>query len=154
MGFGLSKIGIIVFAVAVLFPAQVLAGLGDDERSVEVDRRALSGDKSVATTGSYRVYEIHTNSRQTVREYVSLTGSVFAITWRGARQPDLSQLFGTYYNEYLAAERVTPPSVGRAPRTTESTNVRVHKFGHMGDVRGKAYIPMFVPDGVDPKGLP
>lgn len=129
------------------------ASLGQHEGSAESDRIALHGKRTVSQDASYRVHEITTDTRQTVREYVTASGQIFAVTWRGARQPDLEQLFGEYYAEYLEAERATPVPAGRAPKVTSSINVTVFKMGHMGDVHGKAVLPRFLPDGVQVRDL-
>ena len=39
----------------------------------------------------------------TVNEYLSANGTVFAVSWRGPRPPDLSQLLGPYFAEYQTA---------------------------------------------------
>jgi hypothetical protein len=153
MGFSARRAtAMAILAMAVSIPSQ--ATLGEHERTVEADRRMFHAQAAQRQDGAkYHVHQIMTDSRQLVREYALPDGTIFAITWRGAHQPDLEQLFGTYYKEYVDAEVNTAVPPGRAPKITSSTNITVSKFGHMGDVRGKAVIPQFVPDGVSARDL-
>lgn len=80
-------------------------------------------------------------------------GTVFAVTWNGLGEPDLSQLFGTFYNEYEQANKGTATPTGRLPKKVQSDNLVVFKSGHMRHVTGKAYNPNLVPSGFNLKDL-
>ena len=132
--------------------ANALASLGDSEATVEKDRQMMHATRKMTPHETYRVHEI-VEPEHKVREYVTPDGVVFAVTWRGMGQPDLQQLFGAFYQEYQEADIASHRPVGRAPKKVKSTNMITEKFGHMRDVRGRAYIPNLVPAGVDLKDI-
>jgi hypothetical protein len=140
---------ILAFLLTFALTSQgALASLGDRENSIEGDQAALHGSRKMVSHSLYRIHEI-IDHQQIVREYVSTDGIVFAVTWRGSAQPDLPQLFGSYYKEYKKAELSSVRPVGRAPREIISQNIIAEKSGHMGDIRGIAYVPSLVPQGFD-----
>lgn len=129
-----------------------MAGLGGDSASIERDRQAFHGKKTITIHDLYQTHEITTDA-QTVREYISSDGNVFAVTWKGGVPPNLSQLFGAYFQEFTQAESSSAKTKGRSPKTIKSTNMVVEKFGHMRDLHGKAYITKLLPQGLDPKEI-
>src|SRR4051812_2811446 len=83
-----------------LFVSQGFCSLGDDEASIGKDRQALKAKKpEVYSKDKYSIHEIQLPGR-IVKEYLSRGGRVFAVTWRGASQPDLAVLLGSYFKEY------------------------------------------------------
>jgi hypothetical protein len=90
-----------------------------------------------------------TTSAHTIKEYETLDGQIFAVTWRGISRPRLAQIFGNYYQEYAKTEAATPVPRGRAPFKLTSSNLIVEHGGHARDVRGRAVMPALVPNGVD-----
>lgn len=139
-------------AVAILSHDYAQASLGKEEASVEADSRSFHGVRKMSSKEGYRVHEITTNS-QSIREYVTTDGVVFCVAWNGMTQPDLTQLFGSFYQEYRDAEAKTPRPAGRRPLTIKSDNVVVSRGGHMRDVRGKACIPNLTPSNIDQKDI-
>ncbi len=129
------------------------AALGERETSIDSDRQTLQGNRnSTAVTSQragYRVHEIDYDSTH-VREYVSLDGTVFAVSWRGYSRPDLSVLLGNYFQEVSDATS----AARRGERTIETQNVTLKRYGHMRDVGGKAYVSDLVPAGVNVSELP
>ena len=73
----------------------------------------------------------------TVKEYLSPNGTVFAVSWRGPRPPDLSQLLGSYFAEYQTA--AAAPHAQRGHLLVQTENLVVETSGHMRDLRGRAY---------------
>ena len=139
------------------------ASLGGPLSSIQADRQALLGKKEKFASKSaqnaknvqnanleksYSVHEIQLSGRS-IREYLSSNGIVFAVTWRGVSQPDLSVLLGSYFPEYKAATAQLRNQRRGTPQVIRSKKVVVEKSGHMRDVRGKAYLPEFVPVGFD-----
>jgi hypothetical protein len=89
-----------------------------------------------------------------VREYVSGTEVVFAVTWKGRFMPDLKNLFGRYFQQYSdAAKAERSKYVGRRPLNIRTAGLVVHQSGHMRAHFGRAYIPGSVPEGVDVKEI-
>ena len=142
--------------LSVLISARASAALGDRESSVESDRKILQATaKATAASAdaSYTVHEMDSNGN-TIREYVTTDGVVFAVTWQGIKRPDLSVLMGAYYSEYNSADQKREKSVGRQPVSVKTTNVVVRNAGHMRDIRGRAFVPNLVPAGVNVESLP
>jgi hypothetical protein len=141
-------VALAVLGVLSALSAPARAGLGGDIGAVEEDRHRMAGVmKPAVSRGGYTVFEISTVGR-TVREYVTSDGKVFAITWQGASQPDLSGLLGDYYAEFSAMPKtIAGGRIRRAHHELESANVRVERSGHLRDARGRAYVKP-LPEGV------
>jgi hypothetical protein len=138
------------FIIAVLAAAQqAQAALGESVDSVASDRKALSAMQRATTT--YNGYTVHefASDATTVREYVSPSGIVFGIAWNGLTYPDLTPLLGSYASEYQNALQQTPRMPGvRRRSVVQADRVVVEKWGHMLDLRGRAYAPALIPPGV------
>src|SRR4051794_6422217 len=79
------------------------ASLGDTKTSIQKDQKALKGKRGkVLSRTDYSVHEIALKER-VVKEYVLSNGTVFAVSWQGVSQPDLSVLLGQFYEEYEQA---------------------------------------------------
>ena len=161
--------------VTTLGASSAHATLGRHESAIEDDRRALSGVlRSPVTRGqnvaTYRVYEIVTGGR-TLREYVAHDGTVFGIAWQGVAHPDLSGLLGDYASdladglrdrrearahEHAAAGRADGDRDGDRDREggrhshheLRSGRVVISRSGHLRAMRGQAYVPALLPEGV------
>jgi hypothetical protein len=141
LGFGL------LVAVSMI-TQRVQATLGETADSVETDRRVLSASRGATTVhNGYSVHQVHSAS-VVVREYVSSSGVVFGIAWKGLRDPDLTHLLGSYSNAYRDALRKTPRQHGRHPLEVKTDQVVVERWGHMRDLQGRAYAPVLIPPGV------
>lgn len=140
-----------LLGLLVLAPA-ARAALGEDRGTIEADHRALGGASLVVTsTERYELHETRTVDGGVVRQYVNGQGTVFAVTWSARFQPNLGQLLGAHYEEYLSAARarvgghhvlsvVTPGFVlGIVQRPRGSA--------------GTAHLPALLPQGVRPEEL-
>jgi hypothetical protein len=125
-------------------PARAVLGAGAE--SVAADQSALGGERSEVTHSGFTVEAITTAAGIAVNEYVSGAGTVFAVSWRGPRHPDLSLLLGPYFAEYQAA--ATQPATHRRGLRIQTGNVVVETGGHPGDLWGRAYLPAQLPSGV------
>jgi len=135
---------------AAVFTAsqQARAALGGSADSVESDGNVLSAVHRAATEhGGYTVKEIDVDSTL-VREYISPAGLVFGIAWNGLTHPDLTQLLGSYDAEYREALQHTPRKPGNRRLQVKAEGVIVEKWGHMRNLRGRAYAPALIPPGV------
>jgi hypothetical protein len=81
-----------------------------------------------------------------LREYVSNTGSVFAVSWVSPMRPDLKQLMGSYFEQYSQA--IQAKVRRRGPVIVHSPGLVVESAGHMRGFVGHAYIPSLLPEGV------
>ncbi len=124
------------------------ATLGDSVDSIESDRNALSAVRhAVSVRNGYTVQEMDAGSTL-VREYVSPSGVVFAISWNGLIHPDLDQLLGSYIDEYRKAQQETPRTLGQRRIQLKTNRIFVEKWGHMRNLQGRAYDPALIPSGV------
>jgi hypothetical protein len=135
------------------------AVLGESESSIEHVRTKFQASGSASTKLSKTVsnltyHELYANGIY-VREYVGQSGLVYAVTWQGMSQPELSVLLGSHFNEFAAAEKQRKVVKGyrEAASTTTTSEIVVMRAGHMRDVRGKAFIPDQLPSGVRPEDL-
>jgi len=141
-------LGLGLLAFISMGAQRVQATLGESADSVATDRRALSAMQGATTVyGSYTVHEVRSDSI-VVREYVSTTGVVFGIAWKGLIHPDLTQLLGSYAGEYQKALRQTSRKQGRRHLLVKTDAVVVEKWGHMRNLQGRAYAPGLIPPGV------
>lgn len=138
------------FALAAVLapPSLARAALGGSADSVESDRKALSAERRATTAvDGYTVQEVASGAN-TVREYVSSSGVVFAIAWSGLSHPDLTPLLGSYAGEYKQALQQTRHVPGRRSLRVKGNRVVVEKWGHMRNLQGRAYVPALIPSGV------
>jgi len=140
---------VLVLSVAMFAAAQrVQAALGGSSDSIESDRKALSATTRGVTAGNgYTVQEIY-SAANTVREYVSSSGVVFGIAWNGLVYPDITRLLGSYTGEYQKARQQAMRQRGSRHLRVKSSGVVVEQWGHMRDLRGRAYAPALIPPGV------
>ncbi len=138
-----------LFAALILVnEPQARATLGEASDSIAKDRQALSArQRAITTHRGYTVHEIVSDSNS-IREYISSTGVVFAIAWNGLINPDLTVLLGSYAGEYRKALGQVPRVPGRRKTIVKTNRIVVEKWGHMRDLRGRAYDPALIPQGV------
>ncbi|MFL5812483.1 MAG: DUF2844 domain-containing protein [Bdellovibrionia bacterium] len=151
--------------IHVFFISHAIASLGGSIDSIESDRKAFEGKlRSLTTTDSQKKYTVHEISRDGTQifEYALPNGTVFAVSWRGPTQPDLTVLLGDYYQEYqdklsslnrASSDGRTAQRRGRSARVIRSKNMVIERSGHMRDIRGKAYLPKLMPKDVKPEDL-
>jgi hypothetical protein len=133
----------------LVIPAPVFAALGGDTSSVQADQIHMQGSLRSTRAQNYTVHEIQAATGTTVREYISPSGTVFAVAWKGPWPPDMRQLLGEYFNQYaLAAEIQSNVRTGRRPLHIELPGLVVHSGGHPRSFAGTAYLPDRLPQGV------
>ena len=120
------------------------ASLGGSRATIEADRAALKGERNVSTATGYEVHEIATPGGGKVREYLTLDGRVFAVSWKGPSIPDLRQLLGTYYDRFAQAAAAPHPGRHRALRV-EQPGLVVQSAGRMRNFYGRAWDPQLLP---------
>ena len=144
-----TSIGVALIALAASPAAR--ASLGGTEATVEADRVAIGATRRILPSGSFTVHELQAPSGTTVREFVSPAGTVFAVAWQGPMLPDLRQLLGTHFDEYVAASATR--RTRRAPVVVQLPGLVVQSSGHMRAFAGKAYLPGALPSAVSPEEL-
>ena len=141
--FAVALAGIATLAMTVSQSA--IAWLGGDAATVVADQVHINGKLVVSRTQKYTVHEIQAPSGTAVREFASPAGTVFGVAWSGPTMPDLRQLLGPYFDQYLgaAAQRNR-----RGPVLIEQPGLVVQSSGHMRAFAGQAYLPDGIPAGV------
>ena len=134
--------------VAALNPRMASATLGEPEITVQhdVDRAHASIKSSQDRTG-YRVHEITLPSGTSMREFVTPSGMVFAVTWQGPIRPDLRQALGQYFQPFVSAPRAK--FADRRHMQIQQGDLVVQMSGHMRALFGRAYLASAIPSGVN-----
>lgn len=105
---------------------------------------------STAASASYTVQQTTLGNGTVIREYISSAGSVFGLAWSGPQMPNLSDLLGNYFPQYVAG--VTSARQlrggGHGPGIVQGSGLVVRSGGHMGAFSGQAYLPQALPAGV------
>jgi hypothetical protein len=159
------KVILLAIALVALFHQVAAATLGESAQSIAADQKALGGQLQTlgpeqfqaeeqqlpSSPDSYTVEQISTPMGLIVKEYVTPTGTVFAVSWRGPRPPDLSQLLGAYFTEYQTA--AAAPHRQQRHLVLRTPGLVVETGGHMRDLRGRAYIPSLIPVNVSTEDI-
>jgi hypothetical protein len=119
------------------------ATFGEDATTVENDRVHMKAQLRTTSVAGYTVHEIETPTSTVVREYVSASGKVFAVSWRGPLLPDFRQTLGRYFDEYNSG--ASAPRVGRRHLSIQGQDLIVNSHGHMRAFYGNAYVPSLLP---------
>jgi hypothetical protein len=145
---GLIVAGSLLGVLGTAFPA--CAALGGDTVSILADQSAMQGTRRTTPANSYTLHEIQAANGTVVREYQSSDGNVFAVTWHGQFRPDMQQVLGSYFDQYVQAMQARGSSTrrGRAPVTIQQPGLTVQLGGHMRALVGRAYEPGKLPQGM------
>ncbi|WP_413289396.1 DUF2844 domain-containing protein [Bdellovibrio sp. HCB337] len=149
----MKTLHLFVVCIAVLFsPAFSQATLGASVNSKATNLTAVNASQKVGSTEKYSNYEYEQNGN-TVKEFSSSEGVVFAVSWRGISKPDLNALFGSYFNEYTEAFDKVPKQYGVKSLSMKTTQMVIRRGGRMRDQSGFVYVPSLVPEGVNVEDL-
>jgi hypothetical protein len=153
MSYGFPRLARALPALAALtfaaFIAPASAALGGDEDSVHTDTTRLRGQMLSTAMLQYTRHDITTGPDSGIHEYMSRSGKVFAVTWKGALPPDLSQLFGGYFEAYRTAAIAQSHPGGHRQVYVVQPDLVVQSLGRLRAFMGKAYVPSLVPAGID-----
>lgn len=131
----------------LLLAGNAFATLGQDVSSVESDRLRMNAEARVTPGQQYSIHEIRAGNGTKIREYVSPAGTVFAVAWQGPTVPDLRQLLGDHFDEYMRAAQM-PPRVHTRAVHLETDDLIFESGGHMRFIVGRAYLRSKLPPGV------
>jgi hypothetical protein len=133
-------------STTVTAPATSGAASGATSNATAVMRSASSS--AAASSGSYTVRTTEIGNGNVVREYISASGDVFGLAWSGPQMPDLNNLLGSYFPQYVAGVANAHKLRGRGPGIVQDSGLVVYSGGHMGAFSGQAYLPQALPAGV------
>jgi hypothetical protein len=126
--------------------ASAWAALGADVSSIQADQAHLRASVRIVSAQQYAVHEMQTPAGTTIRQFVSPSGTVFAVSWQGSA-PDLQQLLGDYFDGYVQAAQSQRSHRGRGFRIDTGDFV-FESGGHMRFVTGRAFLRSKLPSGV------
>jgi hypothetical protein len=136
------------------FSPPASASLGGASSSVEADSARMNASRQVTQHNSYAIHQITAPQGTVVNEYVSLEGKVFAVSWHGQFPPQMQQILGTYFEQYVAAlkaqahmNQAQPRAYGHQPLNLQLPGLVVQTSGQMGAYSGRAYLPEMLPQG-------
>ncbi len=130
-------------ALALLAATPALAALGADVSSVEADVAHMKGAVRVTESSAYSVHEISTNHGMRVREFTGSDGKVFAVAWDGPVNPDLRQVLGSYYEQFVSAAAAVHGS--HRHLAIEQPGLVVQNNGRLRAFAGRAWVPSMLP---------
>ena len=137
-----------VCLAALNLPA--LASLGGNLDSVGADRAHMNARITVSSNDGFNIHQIQGPEGTVVDEYVSSTGTVFAVAWHGEFVPDMQQIMGNSFAQYSAALQSEQKHYGHHPLNIQQSGLVVQTGGHMRNYFGRAYIPSLLPQGFNP----
>ena len=146
----------LAIAAALLIAAatQAWASLGGDAASVQADQVHMQGSRRTMVAKSYTVHEIQAATGTVVREFVSSEGKVFGVAWQGPWPPDMRQVLGSYFDQFVQAARSRGGArMGRRPLVINQPGLVVQTGGHMRAFAGRAYVPEMLPSGVGAENI-
>lgn len=132
---------------AALAAPDAHATLGGDVASIAVNEQRMGASRHVHKLASGERHDLTLASGTVVREYVSATGVVYAVTWRGPRIPDLRELLGSHFAELSDRD----PGGGHHRMTVTRADFMVRSIGHGHSFAGRAWVPSLVPSGAHPE---
>jgi hypothetical protein len=141
------------FGLASWCVAPARAALGGDAASVASDADALHGVINSTPLQQYDIHEIRSDNGMRLREFLSRSGVVFAVTWSGPAMPDLQRLLGTSYQKYTTAVAAENHPGLKRPLRIATTDLVVESDGHMRAFSGRAYLPALIPVGMSAADL-
>ena len=154
-----SRLLVLCFGAMALI-GSAHASLGGNASAVpsEISRAGghLREQRSVSTqSATYRVHSYTDAQGTLIKQFENSNGVVFAITWNGARRPNLAQLLGESSFARYAAKSASQasPSLHRQPADVQDSDLIIHSGGHMGHSWGTAYLPNELPAGVSANDL-
>jgi hypothetical protein len=133
-----------VFCLAMSVAA--VASLGDNVSTVQSDQAHMKASLRTAQGTGYVIHELRSQSGVRVREYVSSSGQVFAVSWQGPFMPDLRQVLGSYFEQFSQAAKTKQSRGG--PLIIHEPGLVLESGGHMRSFFGRAYLPQIVPENV------
>jgi hypothetical protein len=114
----------------------------------------MQGSRRTTVAKSYTVHEIQAGTGTVVREFVSAEGKVFGVAWQGPWPPDMRQVLGGYFDQFVQAARSRGGArMGRRPLVINQPGLVVQAGGHMRAFAGRAYVPEMLPSGVGAENI-
>ncbi|HEX7288324.1 MAG TPA: DUF2844 domain-containing protein [Candidatus Angelobacter sp.] len=147
MGRGSRSLWLGLAIIMIVLAPAARAELGGNVSSIQADQERMKGTVRVTSTMQFTVHEIQTPNGTVVREFVSPAGMVFGVAWQGPWMPDLRQLLGTYFEQFVKAAQQSKGR-GRGPLSIQENGLVVETGGHARSFFGRAYLVPMMPPSV------
>lgn len=135
-----------IVPILLVLSGPAVATLGGDETSIAADQAQMKATRRSVSSQKYTTHEMQLASGTLVREYLSAQGQIFAVTWKGPLKPDLQQILGDHFADYVTAG--SRSHTRRGPVLVQQPGLVIQSEGHMRAFSGRAYIPQMFPSGV------
>ena len=138
-----------LFCILVLgLPMFAQAELGGNLASIMQEQKFFGSTLTISPQSNYTIYIQNISPDLVIKEYVSNSGNIFGVAWKGSTLPNFQILLGSYYSNYLSAQQQNPRSV-----FSQDNNLVIESGGVMGGYIGRAYLPKQVPTGLAPTAI-
>ena len=138
-----------VFCILVLgLPMFAQAELGGNLASIMQEQKIFGSTLTISPQSNYTIYIQNISPDLVIKEYVSNSGNIFGVAWKGSTLPNFQILLGNYYSNYLSAQQQNPRSV-----FLQDNNLVIESSGVMGGYIGRAFLPKQVPTGLAPTAI-
>jgi len=138
-----------IYVLVLIMPLPAFAGLGDSADSVLADQLNMLARTTIIPARNYTVYQLASPLGVVVREYVSSSGKVFAVSWRGPFVPEMHRILAKRFELYsLEMQKRDIRMFGRSALNIRAPLLVVQTVGHMRAYNGRAYDPSLLPAGV------
>jgi len=142
----MGGIAVVSLSLLVALPARAPAAVGDDVATIAADQARLHAQLTVShTSAGYAVHELAMPSGVRLRHFVGASGKVFAVSWSGGWRPNLRDVMGAHYDDFIAATRGKPMTRGVA--RIQARGMVVVMGGHQRAFFGHVYLTELVPEG-------
>jgi hypothetical protein len=150
----LHDVRMIAVAFSLLAMAPAFAGLGEAESSINADSMRMHARRTVAMTQQYSVNELQSADGSRVKQYVSPSGIIFAVSWHTLYKPNLSSMLGPSFQNYAQAaqQAARRPGIQRHFRH-ESLDLVVQATSHLNVFSGFAFRQSMLPRGLNLSNL-
>jgi len=129
-------------------PIFAKAELGGNLAGITQEQKTFGSSLTYSPQSNYTIYIQSISPDLVIKEYVSSSGNIFGVAWKGSTLPNFQILLGNYYSNYLSAQQQNPRSV-----FLQDNNLVIESSGVMGGYIGRAFLPKQVPTGLAPTAI-
>ncbi len=144
-------VGMVALAASHLVFPQAYAALGEDVASVASDQVRMQAKLQILNRDSYAIHELQMPTGAKVREFVGHGGKVFAVSWSGGWRPNLRDILGAHYEQFIEGSRGR--RVTRGPVRIALPGMVVVMVGHQRNFFGQVCLTDLLPPGLRPEDV-
>ena len=141
-----------IMACLFVIALPAFATLGEDLSSISSDQVHMKAAVRVLPGQFYSIHEMQSPTGTAIREFVSPAGVVFGVAWQGPSTPDLRQLLGSHFDEFIQAVQSSSSRRARG-RHVDTGDLVFDSGGHMRFIVGRAFLRSKMPAGADANAI-